>query len=213
MLSTLIDNKNEKKNRVVAAAEKLIKITGIENISIEDVANEMGISNSTIYEFFCSKEQLIEAIIEKKIDDKKKLLQRVRMNAGNSIEQVFLGWNAVSDFFQSMNNETLNKLKRYYTQSFRLVNEFKNVFLYNYFKLNIDTGITQDVYRQNIKTDLLSHYLIEILSAPFQRSRFGAAETEDQLLSYHLYGIATEKGIRLVRKYKNEFLAYTSPFQ
>ncbi len=91
-------------------------------------------------------------------------------------------------------------------------------FYTNYFKLNIDTDITQEVYRHNIKTELLSRYLIEILQVPLmsnisQKNRYGSAEEEDQIMTYHLYGIATEKGIRLIRKYKNEFLAYTSSFQ
>jgi len=209
---------NKTKDNIITAAQELMKTAGIENITLDDVANEMHISKQTSYEFFSCKAQFVEALIEKHIEQKKKSLQRVRLNATNSIEQVFLGWNIVSDFFKSMNSEAVNQLKKYYTQSFNLVNEFKNVFLYNYFKLNIDTGITQEVYRHNIKTELLSRYLIEILQVPIMsnishKNRYGSAETEDQLMTYHLYGIATEKGIGLIRKYKNEFLAYTSPFQ
>ena len=215
MLHTLIDNKTEIKNSIIAAAQELIKTTSIETITIADVADEMLIAQKIIYEFFPGKAQLIEAVIEKEIEDKKAALQKVRMNATNSIEQVFLGWNSISDFFKSMNNETLSQLKKFYAQSFKMVTEFKNLFLYNYFKLNIDTGITQEVYRHNIKTELLSRYLIEILQLPniSQENRYGSAEAENQLMTYHLYGIATEKGIKLVRKYQNEFLAYTSSFQ
>src|SRR5258706_12284759 len=105
MLNTLIDNKNEIKDRIVSAAQELIKTTGIESITIDDVADEMRISRKEIDEFFCGKAQLIEAVVEKQIEQKKISLQRVRMNAANSIEQVFLGWNIVSDFFYSINNE------------------------------------------------------------------------------------------------------------
>ncbi len=217
MLSTIMENKYEVKNRAIVVAQELIKTTGIENITIDDVATEMHAPPKTIYEYFCGESQLIEAVVEKNIDEKKNTLQNVRMHATNSIEQVYLGWSIVSDFFESINNEALSQLKKYYTQSYKLVNEFKNVFLYNYFKLNIDTGITQEVYRHNIKTELLSRYLIEILQVPamsniFKKNRFGSVETEDQILSFHLYGIATEKGIKLIRKYKNEFLAFTSPY-
>jgi hypothetical protein len=40
--------------------------------------------------------------------------------------------------------------------------------------------------------------------------QFGYIETEDQILNYHLHAIATEKGARLIRKYKNEMLAHTA---
>ncbi len=73
-------------------------------------------------------------LIEKQIEQTKMSLQCVRINATNSIEQVFLGWNVVSDFFKSMNSEAVNQLKRNYTQSFNSVNEFKNVFLYQLFQ-------------------------------------------------------------------------------
>lgn len=218
MLNTLIADKKEMNTHIIAAAQELINITGIKNITIDDVANELRIPQQTIYKLFPGKAQLIEAIVEKQIEDKKTVLQKVRIHANNSIKQVFLGWNVLSNFFQSLNNESINQLKKYNTQSFKLVTDFKTVFLYNYFKANIDTGITQEVYRHNIKTQLLSRYLIEIFQVPvmsriLQRNRLGSVEAEDQLLSYHLYGMATEKGIRLIRRYKNEFLAFSSPYK
>ncbi len=215
-MNTLIATND--KNDILTAALELIKSTGFENVTLNDVTDEMRIGEQNIYELFSRKAQLIEAVVEKQIEEKRTDLRKVRMRASNSIEQVFLGWNILSDFFKSLNNEVMSQLKKFSTQSFKLVSDFKNIFLYEYLKLNIETGITQGLYRHNIKPELLSRYLIEILQVPvmpgiLQRNRLGSVETEDQLLSYHLYGIATQKGIKLIRKYKNDFLIFTSRYR
>lgn len=96
-----------------------------------------------------------------------------------------------------------------------MISRFKNDFLYRYFRTNIERGITEGLYLSSIKGELLAHYIVgDVLKkvdiTVFQKSRISSIEMYSQLLSYHLHGMATEKGSSLVRKYKNDLLAFTS---
>ena len=115
--------------RIITTAQGLINATGIETITFESLANQMRIFQQTTYKLFPGKVQLIEAVIDKEMKDKNIALQMVRRNATNSIQQVFFGWNVISDFFKRLNNELVGQLNKYYIQSYKLV---------IYFKLNID---------------------------------------------------------------------------
>jgi len=195
-----------------------LKTIGIKSMTMDDLADETGISKKAIYQFFNGKTELIECVVSDMIRQKKEALRDARLFSSNAVEQAFLGWHVIREFLQSINPEVSEDLKKHYQHAYYVVSEFQDVFLYNNFKLNIETGITQELYRNNIKTEVIARYLIQILlllgNIPMlSNGKFGYIETEDQILSYHLHAIATEKGARLIRKYKNELLAHTGHLQ
>jgi TetR/AcrR family transcriptional regulator, cholesterol catabolism regulator len=215
MVQTLADPKTDKKLQIIAAACGLFKTIGIKNLTMDDLANVTGILKKTLYQFFNGKTALIECVITDIIRQKKEALREARLFSSNAVEQAFLGWHVMQEFLQTINPEVSEELRNHYPQAYYVVSEFQDVFLYNNFKLNIETGITQELYRNNIKTEIIARYLVQILllagSIPMlSNGKFGYLETEDQILSYHLHAIATDKGAKLIRKYKNELLAHTA---
>jgi len=218
MVQTLDDPKTDKELQIIAAATNLLKTIGIRNLTMDDIANATGILKKSIYQFFNGKTELIECVVADIIRQKKEALREARLFSSNAVEQAFLRWHVVQEFLQTINHELSEELKRHYQQAYYVMSEFQDVFLYNNFKLNIETGITQELYRNNIKTEVIARYLVQILvltgNIPMlSNGQFGYIETEDQILSYHLHAIATEKGARLIRKYKNELLAHTGHLQ
>lgn len=214
MIYSGVDTKTERELQIIDAACKLIKTIGIRSMTMEDIAHEMGISKKTIYQYFTGKTELIECVVSNLFRQKKEALREARLFSSNAVEQVFLGWHALHDFLYSETNDEWQQLKKYYPHAFAIVSEFNEVFLYNYFKSNIETGITQGFYRSNIKTELIAHYLIQVIlsakiTGALANGKMGFIETEDQVIAYHLHAISTEKGAKLIRKYKNELLAHT----
>jgi AcrR family transcriptional regulator len=218
MTQILTDAKTDKELQVIVAASRLLKTIGIKSLTMDDLANEVGISKKTIYQLFNGKTELIECVVTEIIRQKKEALREARLFSSNAVEQAFMGWHVIQEFLQSINPEVSEELKRHYQQAYYVVSEFQDVFLYNNFKLNIETGVTQQLYRNNIKTEIIARYLVQILlllgnTPTLSNGKFGYIETEDQILSYHLHAISTEKGARLIRKYKNELLAHTAHLQ
>ena len=52
----------ETRKRIVAAAKKLITENGFENVSIEDIAKEAGVSTGSFYTYFKRKEDIVEEL-------------------------------------------------------------------------------------------------------------------------------------------------------
>ena len=215
MIQIQPDITSEKELQIIAATGSLVKVIGIKALTLEDIAIDMGISKKTIYQFFNGKTELIECAVSDFIRQKKEALREARLFSSNAVEHAFLGWHVLQEFLQTINHEVSEELRKHYTQGFYVVSEFLDVFLYNSFKLNIETGITQQLFRNNIKAEIIARYLVQVVllsrNIPMLSSgKFGYIETEDQILSYHLHAIATEKGARLIRKYKNELIAHTA---
>lgn len=52
----------ETRKRLVAAAKKLITANGFDNVSIEDIAKEAGVSAGSFYTYFRKKEDVVEEL-------------------------------------------------------------------------------------------------------------------------------------------------------
>ena len=204
--------------RILSIAQQLIKRIGIKSVTMEGIAVEMGISKKTIYHFFEGKTDLVYRVFSIQIATKKESLLLARVNADNAIEEAFLSWNIIEDFVTGMTNEVRQQLNKQYVQASKEVYDFEHGFLHYLIKSNIENGITAELYRSNVNAEIISRYMLEILllhsSLPvLQTRRFSNTETEDQILNYHLHSIATEEGGRMIKKYKDDYLAYSSPYK
>lgn len=66
--------KEVRRDQILQAAEKVFSDKGFPNSTISDVAKETGVSDTTIYEYFSSKEELLFSIPIESIDLSKKML-------------------------------------------------------------------------------------------------------------------------------------------
>ena len=61
----VVKEAEERKNEILDAAEKLFGAKGFDHTSTNDILNEIGIARGTLYYHFKSKEDILDAIIER----------------------------------------------------------------------------------------------------------------------------------------------------
>ena len=59
----VVKKPQERRAEIVNAARKLFKAQGYENTTMQDVMNHLAIAKGTIYHYFKSKEELLEAVV------------------------------------------------------------------------------------------------------------------------------------------------------
>jgi AcrR family transcriptional regulator len=67
----------DRRNEILDVALRLVYTKGYEQMSIQDILNELGISKGAFYHYFDSKGALLEALIERMIDEVTQLLQPI----------------------------------------------------------------------------------------------------------------------------------------
>ncbi|WP_289219436.1 TetR/AcrR family transcriptional regulator [Faecalibaculum rodentium] len=65
MKSKVQENKKQKMDRLVASASRLFTETGVEKVSVEEIARQAGVAKGTFYLYFHDKEQLRDLIISR----------------------------------------------------------------------------------------------------------------------------------------------------
>ncbi len=201
----LIDNKT----RIREKAKELFIRFGMRSVSMDDIANAIGISKKTLYQHYADKETLVADTIEMLLETNNAHCQASREKAENAIHESFLATETVSELMKKTNPVLLFDMQKYYPAAYRKFLKFKQDFLYNFIRSSIEWGIKDGLYREDINVTLVSSLRIESISLPFQQDFFARVNTDlaslqEEIFILFLYGIATPKGIRLINKYKEK---------
>jgi AcrR family transcriptional regulator len=80
-----------RKLEIVKTARALFQSRGYENTAIQDVMDALGVAKGTIYYYFKSKDELLEAVINDKVDESAAQMQAVLAAAqGNALQKIGL---------------------------------------------------------------------------------------------------------------------------
>lgn len=197
----------EIKDRIQQKAEELFKTYGIRSITMDEIAAQLGISKKTIYQFYSDKEEIVSAVFFSAIEQNKSCCLKDRANAKDPIEEVIMAFELSRDMFKQLNPSVLFDLQKYHPGIYTKFIEYKNGFLYQVIKTNLENGIKQGLYRTDINLEIITRYRLESATLPFNQHVFPdnankLAEIGEELTFHFLYGIVTPKGYTKIEAYK-----------
>ncbi|WP_264565769.1 TetR/AcrR family transcriptional regulator [Flavobacterium sp. N3904] len=185
------------KDKIISKATELFLKLGFKSVTMDDIANEMCISKKTIYKFFCNKEILITESTEMVHKAIHESINTIATKGYNAIEENFEIKKMFKEMFKSGENSPAYQLKKHYPEIYnrvmsREVNECNTVF-----KQNIEKGIQQGLYRENLEVDIyVGFYYTLIFSIhDISSSEKEAQKLELEALEYHTRAMATPIGI------------------
>jgi TetR/AcrR family transcriptional regulator, cholesterol catabolism regulator len=202
-------NEKDMRDRIGGKAHDLIMKYGVRSVSMDDIANALGISKKTIYQYFVDKDELVEAIIDNTLRENQERCNIHRATAQNAVEEIFSAKKLLREMFSDMNPSILYDLQKYHPKAFTKFLKHKNDFLFGLLKANLEKGIQEELYRNDINVDIITRFRIESMMMPFNpdffsKHKHSLLEVEEQLLEHFLFGIVSLKGYKLVLKYKQE---------
>lgn len=199
----------EPQERIVGKAHELFMRYGIRSVSMDEVANQLGMSKKTIYQFYTDKDALVEDVINIELGSNEKECRNQKIQSENAVHEMFLAMDMVLEVFTKMNPAVIFDLEKYHPKAFRKYSDYKNKFLYTVIKENLDNGITEGLYREEVQTDIMTRFRLAsiflVLNPDlFPLSKHNLAEVITEVTDNFLYGLATPKGQKLIQKYKQQ---------
>jgi len=199
----------EAKERILVKTHELFNRHGIRSVSMDDIAAQLGMSKKTLYQYYTDKDELVNAVFDVILATNKSQCLECNKKGENAIHEVFLSFDVVEEMLKTMNPSLLFDMQKYHPSAFKKFDEFRNGFLYKMIKSNLDRGVNEELYREDIDTDVLSRYRLHSVVLSFNPDVFPSNKNslvhiEQQLMDVFLYGIASVKGQKLIQKYKNQ---------
>ena len=199
----------ETHNRIQEQARILFMRYGIRSVSMDDIAGGLGMSKKTIYQFFADKDELVEAIIDADIRDLQVDCDYCFAGSANAIDEVFQTMDRMLEHLQNLNPNLLYDLKKFHFKSYRKFLQHKNSYLREIISKNLERGIKEELYRNDINVEVLSLYRLESMMVAFNQEvfpsdKFNLAEVTRLIIEHFVFGLTTLKGHKLILQYQQE---------
>ncbi len=199
----------EPKERILLKAEELFMQYGIRSVSMDDIANNLGMSKKTLYQYFADKDELVEGVVDGHINEIEEDCLNCRKDAIDAIHEIFITMERIMEEFSNMNPMLLYDLEKFHFKGYQRFKEHKDKFMLQIIRNNIEWGIKDELYRSDIHVDVLSKYRIESMMIPFNVAvfppgKYNLATTSGIIIENFTYGLATIKGHKLIQKYNEQ---------
>ena len=199
----------EMKDRIKQKADELFRSYGIKSVTMDEIAARLAVSKKTIYQSFADKDELVDEVVGDLLIYNQACCNKDRAKATDAVHEVFLAMEMVQQMLQNMNPVILYDLERNHQGTFQKFLQHKNKFLFQVIKENIERGKKEELYREDVNTDVIAKIRLETMFLPFNpeifpKTKFNLVELERQLIEHFLFGVATLKGHKLILKYQQQ---------
>ncbi len=183
---------------------------GIKSVTMDDVSRELGISKKTLYEHFTDKDEMVNQVFEFERENVLKDLCETLGKAQNAIHELFLINKYFIEKIKTYNPNVDFDLKKYYFPIFEKHRAKVYEYMHSNILTNLTRGIREKVYRNDINPEFIAKLHVSRLVSMQQSDFFTREEllenaTHRELIIYHVRGIATTEGIKVLEKeLKNE---------
>lgn len=199
------------KVRIRQKADELFTKYGIRSVSMDDIANALGMSKKTIYQYFVDKDELVEAVVEADINNMQRDCEGVIADARDAIQEIFLTIDRLLEQFRNMNPMLIYDLEKFHFRGFQKFMDHKNKFLLQVIRKNMERGLAEGLYRDDLNVEIISRFRLESMMIPFNvdlypPGKYSLADLSKEIIEHYVYGLASQKGYKLIVKYKEERL-------
>lgn len=194
-------------DRILLKAKELMFQNGLRQVTMDDLATQLGISKKTIYQYYKDKDDLVKAVVNFELRNHQWLCQNCESNADNAVHEMFLTMETMKEMAKTMNPGTLMELEKYFPSAFDVIKKHKEEYFLSLIKENINKGIEQGFYRNDLEVEILSRFRLETIFIPFNLhlyplSKFDPIKVHTQLMEHFVYGLMTVKGYEVMQQYK-----------
>lgn len=195
------------KERILAASHELFFKFGIKSITMDDIARHLAISKKTIYQFYKDKNEIVEKFTDEILKNHQAQFDKISVESKNAIHEMIEIMKYMEPVFRHMNPNLFYDMQKYHRNAWKKFREFKEGCVMGKVEENMQKGIAQGLYRNNINTKIMARLRIEEVEMAmnpevFTSEMFDLPSVQISLLDHFLHGITTIKGHKLINKYK-----------
>jgi TetR/AcrR family transcriptional regulator, cholesterol catabolism regulator len=180
---------------------------GVRSVSMEDICRDINISKKKLYQYFSSKNELVEKLLELERQNFEIIFDTHNFEGVNAIDILLIVSKELGDRFRDISPSMTFDLKKYYPDVYKTHVEERIEFIFGKIRINLEKGIKQGMYRDDLSTELVSRLYIRRLidlhnPEFFPADKFSFQTLFDVMFDNFIRGIANETGISYYEQQK-----------
>lgn len=188
---------------IIDEARVLLLRYGIKSMTMDDVARELRISKKTLYQYVSNKEELVQRIMQLECERHRKKVEAAKSEAQDAIRECFDFGHFIIGILRDIDPSVHYDLEKYYPDAWEMFVDFKRQDIVGYVQDNLERGIEEGLYREDMHPEVIARIYTDRVDVVFNGElfppeNFSFAKVYKEMFFYHMLGIVTEKGRRLL---------------
>ena len=194
------------KEQILIKSTDLFLAYGFKSVTMDQIAQELGISKKTIYTHFGDKRELVKSCTFYLFETICAGVENIICQEKNPIEEFFEIKTYVLRHLKDEKSSPQYQLQKYYPKIYQTLISKQLEYMQESIIKTLQRGIEQQLFRKEMDVDFISRiYFVGMTgiknSDLFPRASFEMNNLLNDYLEYHLRAIVTENGLITLTNY------------
>jgi TetR/AcrR family transcriptional regulator, cholesterol catabolism regulator len=177
---------------------------GIKSISMDDIAQALGVSKKRIYQEVPNKEMLINRLLERYMHQEISAIENYNKISEDAIHELWLIATHVLSRLEMIHPVTIYDLKKYFESHWMLSQSLMFDTIYSTMLKNINRGRVEGLYLQEFKPEIVCRIYVGNSLLLFDDFIFPVEEFEKKavystMITQFIRSISTQEGIKRLK--------------
>ena len=194
------------KEKILLGATDLFLNYGFKSVTMDDIANNLGMSKKTIYQHFDNKTKLVQASTMHLFEFISEGINHICSLEKNPIEEIYSIKKFIMEHLKDEKSSPQYQLQKYYPNIFKTLKEKQFCVMQDCVTGNLNRGLSEGLYRDTVHVDFISRIYFNAMMVIkdkdlFPEDKFSMTMLINNYIEYHLRGICTPKGLEILNKF------------
>ncbi len=193
------------KDKIIQKAAELHFKYGIKNVTMDQIAHELGISKKTIYTYFLNKNDLVAQTVDYIFDKVQSEIDKIYSLKLNPYQELFHVKGIIKGMLANTKITPYFQLKKYYPEIAKKLERRKFESMMELLEHNLNKGMKKGYYKEDLDKEFIKRiYFANIKNINdeeiFPPEDFNLPQLMDTFLMMFLSGISTKKGRKKLKE-------------
>ncbi|MFT4755104.1 MAG: AcrR family transcriptional regulator [Salibacteraceae bacterium] len=198
----------EKINELLTKSSSLFMTYGIKSLTMNDISSRLGISKKTLYNYVSDKNDLVYKCIDLIVRENECEIASLCQSAENAIEELFAFSRFAGEQISAIHPSIFFDLQKYHPEAWAHLNSFEEKTILEVTKRNLIRGVDEGLFRKDFNVNLIAQIYLSMVQnifyyTPKLLAGLTLADYYKNMFDYHIRGIASENGIKLINQHNN----------
>ena len=198
------------KELILNKATDLFLNFGFKSVTMDQIANEIGISKKTIYNFFENKKHLVNVVTNGMFASITSGIKQIKKESLDPISELFDIKLFLIKILKGERTTPLYQLRKFYPETHKEITQKQFDFMTKSAIESLKSGVKLGLFRKDINIDLISRLYFNGMIGIKDQDIFPAEKYEPTFLmlkyiEYHLRAIVTEKGFKKLNSFLKKY--------
>lgn len=191
--------------QIVQKSAEMFLSMGFKTVTMDDIANELGISKKTLYQYFSNKNDLVHSCAMYLFDFIECGVDQICAKSQNPIEELYEIKNYVLQNLKDESSSPIYQLQKYFPKTYQELSAKQFKKMQSCMVTNLQKGIQMGLFREDIDLEFVTRVYYKAAMVirdqeVFPLDKFTLPQLEKYLLDYHLRAIVTPKGLEIIHQ-------------